>query len=106
MWFNCPMKKDNPSPILGAVLRKVAPRLGAVVTIEPVWQIVGQIAFKNGRKCYFCYSTLDLNPMGASELARDKDFANFFLKKEDYPVVKVALVQAIESLLGGSHCRW
>ncbi|MEX0918982.1 MAG: cyanophycin synthetase [Candidatus Paceibacterota bacterium] len=81
------MKKKHPTPLLGTVLRKVAPRIGAVVTMEPNWQIVGQIAFKNGRRCYFKYSTLDLNPMGASELARDKDFAAFFIKKEGYPVV-------------------
>jgi len=81
------MKKKHPTPLLGTVLRRVAPRLGAVVTMEPDWQIVGQIAFKNGRKCYFKYSTLDINPMGASELARDKDFAAFFIKKEGYPVV-------------------
>lgn len=81
------MRKKHPTPILGTVLRKIAPRIGAVVTMEPNWQIVGQIAFKNGRKCYFKYSTLDLNPMGASELARDKDFAAFFIKKEGYPTV-------------------
>ncbi|PIP58319.1 MAG: cyanophycin synthetase [Candidatus Vogelbacteria bacterium CG22_combo_CG10-13_8_21_14_all_37_9] len=81
------MKKKHPTPILGTVLRKIAPRIGAVVTMEPNWQIVGQIAFKNGRKCYFKYSTLDLNPMGASEIARDKDFSSFFIKKEGYPVV-------------------
>ena len=79
-------KKKHPTPILGTVLQKIAPRIGAVVTMEPVWQIVGQIAFKNGRKSYFKYSSLDLNPMGASAIARDKDFASFFIHKEGYPV--------------------
>jgi len=75
-------KKKHPTPILGTVLQKIAPRIGAVVTMEPVWQIVGQIAFKNGKKSYFRYSTLDLNPMGASELAKDKDFASFFISAD------------------------
>lgn len=80
-------KRKHPTPILGTVLQKIAPRIGAVVTMEPVWQIVGQITFKNGKKSYFRYSTLDLNPMGASELAKDKDFASFFIQKEGYPIV-------------------
>ncbi|MBI2482279.1 MAG: cyanophycin synthetase [Candidatus Vogelbacteria bacterium] len=81
-------RKRHPTPILGTVLQKIAPKIGAVVTMEPHWQIVGQIAFKNGKNSYFRYSTLDLNPMGASELAQDKDFANYFIKKEGYPVVE------------------
>ncbi|OHA60876.1 MAG: hypothetical protein A2556_00540 [Candidatus Vogelbacteria bacterium RIFOXYD2_FULL_44_9] len=80
-------KKKHPTPILGTVLQKIAPRIGAVVTMEPTWQIVGQVKFKSGKNCYFRYSTLDLNPMGASELAKDKDFATYFIKKEGYPVV-------------------
>lgn len=80
------MKKKHPTPLLGTILQKIAPRIGAVVTMEPNWQIVGQITFKNGRKSYFKYSALDLNPMGASAIARDKDFASFFIRKEGYPV--------------------
>ncbi len=55
--------------------------------IEPEWGIVGQITFKNGRRRYFRYSSLDLNPLGASEIAKDKDFANFFMAQIGYPVI-------------------
>jgi D-alanine-D-alanine ligase-like ATP-grasp enzyme len=48
---------------------------------------VGQIIFKSGRKRYFRYSSLDLNPLGASEISKDKDFANFFMQKMGYPVI-------------------
>ncbi|MES2087730.1 MAG: cyanophycin synthetase [Patescibacteria group bacterium] len=81
------MKNKNLTPLLGKVLQKIAPRIGAKVFMEPRWNIVGQIIFKSGRKRYFRYSSLDLNSLGASEIAKDKDYANFFLKKMGYPIV-------------------
>ncbi|MFZ2252724.1 MAG: cyanophycin synthetase [Minisyncoccia bacterium] len=81
------MKRKNESRILGDILQKVAPKIGATVLIEPVWRIVGQITFKSGRHSYFRYNTLDLNPMGGSEIARDKDYSNFFMKKMGYPTI-------------------
>lgn len=79
--------KKNESLVLGRILQKVAPQIGASVLIEPEWEIVGQITFKSGRHSYFRYNTLDLNPMGGSEIARDKDYANFFMQTMDYPIV-------------------
>ena len=81
------MKKKKITPLLGQVFQKIAPRIGATVVMEPHWNIVGQIIFKNGRKRYFRYSSLDLNSLGASEIAKDKDYANFFMKRMSYPTV-------------------
>ena len=77
--------KKQISPLLGRILKKIAPRIGAAVMLEPKWNIVGQINFKNGKKSYFRYSSLDLNPLGASEISKDKDFAYFFMGKMGYP---------------------
>jgi D-alanine-D-alanine ligase-like ATP-grasp enzyme len=82
-----PMKKKKESVILGAILQKVAPQIGARVYLEPLWGIVGQVTFKSGRHSYFRYNTLDLNPMGASEIAKDKDYANLFMHNLGYPIV-------------------
>jgi len=79
------MKKKKR--LIREILQKVAPRIGATITLEPEWNIAGQITFKNGRNCYFKYSSLDLNPQGASEIAKDKDYANFFMKKLGYPTI-------------------
>ncbi|MEN6626090.1 MAG: cyanophycin synthetase [Candidatus Sumerlaeia bacterium] len=79
--------KNGVRPILGQILQKIAPTIGATINIEPKWGIVGQIVFKNGRKRYFRYSTMDLNPVGASDIAKDKDYANFFMKKMGYPTI-------------------
>ncbi|MFA6158033.1 MAG: cyanophycin synthetase [Candidatus Paceibacterota bacterium] len=81
------MKRTKSTPFLGALLKKIAPRIGAKVSVEPVWGYVGQISYKNGRKRYFRGSTLDLNPVGASDIAKDKDYANFFMKRMGYPTI-------------------
>ncbi|MDO8619746.1 MAG: cyanophycin synthetase [bacterium] len=82
------MQKRTVQPILGTIFQKIAPKIGARVVLEPKWKIVGQVIFKNGKKRYFRYSSLDLNPLGASEIAKDKDYANFFMKKMGYPTVR------------------
>jgi D-alanine-D-alanine ligase-like ATP-grasp enzyme len=81
------MKKKRESLVLGRMLQKIAPRIGASVIIEPEWGIAGQITFKDGRCSYFRYNTLDLNPTGASEVACDKDYSNFFMEAMGYPTV-------------------
>lgn len=81
------MKKKKESLVLGRILKKIAPKIGATVLLEPEWGVVGQIIFRNGRHSFFRYNTLDLNPMGSSEIARDKDYANFFMMGMGYPIV-------------------
>jgi D-alanine-D-alanine ligase-like ATP-grasp enzyme len=81
------MKRKRINPLLGQMLKRIAPRIGAKVFVEPVWGVVGQISYTNGRKRYFRYSTLDLNPVGASDIAKDKDYANLFMKRMGYPTI-------------------
>ena len=91
--------KTSIGPLLGQIFRKIAPKIGATVVMEPEWNIVGQIIFKNGRKRYFRASTLDLNPVGASDIAKDKDYANFFMKRMGYPTVPG------KTFFSAEHCR-
>ncbi|MEI8130619.1 MAG: cyanophycin synthetase [bacterium] len=81
------MKNKKESLILGKMLKRIAPQIGATVFLEPEWNIAGQITFKSGRKSYFRYNTLDLNPVGASDIAKDKDYASIFMKRLGYSVV-------------------
>lgn len=81
------MKKERITPLLGKVLQKIASKIGATVTMEPKWNIVGQIAYKSGQKRYFRYSSLDINRLGSSEIAKDKGFATFFMKRMGYRVI-------------------
>lgn len=76
-----------PGPLVGKILRKVAPRIGAKVIMEGEWNVAGQIVYKSGKKRYFRYSSLDLNTLGASDISKDKDYANFFMKRMGYPTI-------------------
>ena len=80
-------KRKKESLLLPRLLKKIAPKIGAKVYIEPEWGIAGQITYKNGKKRYVRYNTLDLNPVGASDIAKDKDYANFFMKRMGYKTV-------------------
>lgn len=83
----CMVKRHkSESLILAPLIKKIAPSIGARVVLEPTWNIVGQITFKSGKRSYFRYNALDLNPVGASDVAKDKDYAVFFMKKMGYPV--------------------
>src|ERR1700682_2678371 len=75
-------------PILKEVMQAVAPKIGARILFEPEWEIVGCIIYRSGRRRYFRNSTLDINRMGASEIARDKGYAKFFMGSLSYPLVK------------------
>ncbi len=82
------MKKSMyPGPLVGKIFRKIAPKIGARVIMEREWNIAGQVIYSSGQKRYFRYSSLDLNTLGASEIAKDKDYANFFMKRMGYPTI-------------------
>jgi D-alanine-D-alanine ligase-like ATP-grasp enzyme len=66
---------------------KVAPRIGATLVMEPQWNRVGQITFASGLRRYFRVSSLDLNSMGSSAVAKDKDYAYFFMRRMGYPTI-------------------
>lgn len=70
---------------LAKLIKKLGRRLGARVFLEPRFGCAGQIIFKNGSKKYFRNACLDINPMGASEIAKDKDYASYFLRRLGYP---------------------
>jgi D-alanine-D-alanine ligase-like ATP-grasp enzyme len=73
-------------PYLTKLVKKLAPKVGARVVIEPEWGIAAQIIYKNGVVRSLRYLSLDLNPIGSSGIAKDKDYASFFMKKRGYPV--------------------
>jgi D-alanine-D-alanine ligase-like ATP-grasp enzyme len=82
------MKRKKESLLLGPLLKRLGKRIGAKVVIEPQWRVVGQITFKSGKRSYFRYNTLDLNPVGASDVAKDKDYATFFMRAMGYPTIQ------------------
>jgi len=71
-------------PIAIEILKKITPKIGARLIIEPNYQFVGQIIFKNGKKTFFRNTNFNINHLGSIEIARDKDYSKFFLKKFGY----------------------
>lgn len=78
------MKTCFVSPILA----KICADMGIIINIEPRYGYVGQIVLADGRKRYFRSTNFDLNPLGASEVARDKSYAAYFMQLMGYPVVE------------------
>ena len=74
-------------PFVSRILKKLAKKAGIAVNLEPKYEFVGQIDTQSGKKRYFRNTNFDLNPLGASEVAKDKDYANYFLKRMGYPTI-------------------
>lgn len=74
-------------PFVGVLLQKLAAEAGVEVIVEPRYGYVGQVIGSDGRKHYFRNTCFDLNPLGAVEIAKDKDYANFFMKRMGYPII-------------------
>ena len=82
------MKSKKTLPYLTELVLKLAPKIGARVVVEPEWGIVAQIIYKNGVVRSLRYLSLDLNHIASSDIARDKDYAKFFMQKRGYPVAE------------------
>ncbi|MFA5936410.1 MAG: cyanophycin synthetase [Candidatus Paceibacterota bacterium] len=84
------MQKRNKKklPYLTGLIKKLAPKVGARVLIEKEWSIASQIIYKNGVVRSLRMYSLDLNHIASSDIARDKDFAKFFMKSKGYPIAK------------------
>lgn len=74
-------------PFVSEMFQSLAKEVGVEVVLEPGYQFAGQISLPNGQKRYFQDTHMDINPLGASEIAGDKDYSAFFISKLGYPVV-------------------
>ena len=75
--------KKSQTPYLTNLITKLAPKVGAKVLIEPEWKIAGQVIYKNGIVRSLRMYSLDLNHIASADIARDKDFAKFFMKENN-----------------------
>lgn len=75
-------------PYLTKLIKKLAPKVGARVIIEPEWGIAVQIIYGNGVVRSLRMYSLDLNHIASSDIARDKDYAKFFMRKRGFPVAE------------------
>ena len=73
-------------PYLTKLIKKLGPKVGAKVVVEPEWGVVAQIIYKNGVVRSLRAYSLDLNHIASADIAKDKDYAKFFMEKKGYPV--------------------
>ena len=80
--------RENKLPYLTKLIKKLAPKVGAKVVVEPEWGITAQIIYKNGVVRSLRMYSLDLNHIASADIAKDKDYAKFFMRKRGYPIAE------------------
>ncbi len=97
------MKKSFVTPILKKIARELAVR----IEVEPRYQYAGRFVLADGSYRYFRGTNMDINPLGASEIAQDKDYAQYFLQKTGYgsqePSISNATLEQDDT--GSSQCQ-
>ncbi len=73
-------------PFVTEILKRICPKIGATLLIEPEYQFTGQIRFKNGKTQFFRGRSLNINGIWAVEVIKDKTYTKFFLKELWYNV--------------------
>lgn len=81
------MKKILKQPLLADLFKEIGKELNVKVLVEKEYGVVGKISYPNGVNRYFRGTTLDINTMGASSIAVDKDYSKIFMKEMGYPVI-------------------
>src|ERR1041384_2959018 len=83
-------KRDSTHPssvrksFVSEIICRIAPRIGARVFMEPEYGFVGEITFSSGKKVLFRDRNFNVNPLASSEIAKDKGYADFFLRHYGY----------------------
>lgn len=74
------------TPFVTPIIVKICKRLSATILLEPEFNFVGHITFKNGKTSFFRNTNLNINSLGSIEIAKDKGYAAFFLKQFGFQV--------------------
>ncbi len=73
-------------PFASKLIAEIAPSMGIAVELEPEYQFAGEINFPNGRRHIFRNTNFNINPAGSTEIARDKGYTCYFLRKHGFHV--------------------
>lgn len=68
-------------PFTPLILQEIAPELGIRIEMEPAYGFAGELIFADGSKQLFHNANLNLNPAAATQIANDKGYTCFFLRK-------------------------
>ncbi|MDD5392476.1 MAG: hypothetical protein PHE17_05615 [Thiothrix sp.] len=68
-------------PFASMLIAEIAPAMGITVELEPEYKFAGELTFPDGHRHLFKNTNFNVNPAGSSEIAKDKGYTNFFLRK-------------------------
>ncbi len=73
-------------PFASMLIAEIGPSMGISVELEPEYQFAGELVFPNGRRHLFRNTNFNVNPAGSTEIAKDKGYTSFFLRKHGFNV--------------------
>src|SRR5580704_12363706 len=77
---------NKKQPLISTLLTECASEIGIELLIEPEYGYAGRIRTKKGKYFYYRSTKLDINNLGASEIAKDKAYASYFMSQLGYPI--------------------
>lgn len=82
------LAKKRKLPYITKLILKLAPKAGVKVVLEPEWGFAGRLIYPNGVIRLFRGHIIDMNHLGSSSIAKDKDYAKFFMAQKGYNVAE------------------
>ncbi len=66
-------------PFVTEILKRICPKIGASLLVEPEYWFAGRITFKNGKHQFFRGGSLNINGIWAVDIIKDKAYTKYFL---------------------------
>lgn len=92
------MPASRAKPLVSRLLADYCDRHDLSLVIDKALGHAGFIANKAGKRSFFVGTRFDLNPLGASEIARDKAYTAEFLRRDGFPVPDSLLINSPSSI--------
>jgi len=73
-------------PFASMLIADIAPSMGISVELEPEYKFAGELVFADGRRHLFRNTNFNVNPAGSTEIAKDKAYTSYFLRKHGFKV--------------------
>lgn len=73
-------------PFTPLLLAELGPELAITVELEPGHRFAGELVFANGKRQLFHNANFNINPAAAVQIANDKFYTGFFLRKHGFKV--------------------
>ncbi len=73
-------------PFASKIIERIAPPLGIRVELEPEFGFAGELIWPDGRRHLFKNTNFNINPAGSHDIAKDKAYTKYFLRKHGFNV--------------------